>query len=410
MKLFAGIKDIIYKKIVDKEKNPFFDINKVSHIKNKEKNFFMKILKKKRKKENLLISEEINKKRNLDNPKIIKLIDFFETDKKYYCFFEFFQMENLETFLKKNNLKKKEKIKIFLQICKLINFLHKKQIFIYILNLENIFIDKNLEIKINIYDLLKKKNNENFNFEKENKKYYFLAPEIYFEKKNTKKTDIWNLGILSFFIFTGKFPFEEKSKNKIIDKILKNKIFFEEDFCEKIKTVILNLLSIEPSKRKNIEHLLKNRIFLEFLNLKNNNYFSVEEKNSRNEKKNFLKSNTNYFSKKFKNDYGDYNEDNYVISKISFKKSVSTKNSLIKRNRNYSNNFLSRNTNSQSIKNIFQQRDFSKNKIFNEILKKKKNTFFETNSKKNDLLKKLELLNKKNHEKKFIIDYNIKNS
>jgi calcium-dependent protein kinase len=52
---------------------------------------------------------------------------------------------------------------------------------------------------------------------------YYIAPEVIREKYNYK-CDIWSIGVISFILFTGTFPFDGESDDEIFIKILFQKV------------------------------------------------------------------------------------------------------------------------------------------------------------------------------------------
>ena len=50
----------------------------------------------------------------------------------------------------------------------------------------------------------------------------YKSPEMYLEIEYTKKTDIWSAGILFYYIFEGKFPFNEHSLYKLAKLVVES--------------------------------------------------------------------------------------------------------------------------------------------------------------------------------------------
>lgn len=79
------------------------------------------------------------------------------------------------------------------------------------------------------------------------------------------RTDIWSLGVLSFFLFAGKFPFESES-----DPILRDKILYEvpdwnllhkRGISKNIILMIRKMLKKNSLNRITINNLLKMKVF-----------------------------------------------------------------------------------------------------------------------------------------------------
>jgi serine/threonine protein kinase len=72
--------------------------------------------------------------------------------------------------------------------------------------------------------------------------------------------DIWAIGVLIYYLIDGNSPFEEKSEEKIRNKILRNQVTFETEkwddvsFC--CKKFIKKCLNYNPEDRPTAEDLL----------------------------------------------------------------------------------------------------------------------------------------------------------
>ncbi len=81
-----------------------------------------------------------------------------------------------------------------------IKYLHQNNIMHRDLKPENILLNKKMEIKICDFGTSK-----SFNKDELRKTfcgtYEYMAPEVFFSKSQTKKTDIWALGILMYEMF-----------------------------------------------------------------------------------------------------------------------------------------------------------------------------------------------------------------
>ena len=89
------------------------------------------------------------------------------------------------------------------------------------------------------------------------------------ENKYDYKADIWSIGVITYFLFSGKLPFDYVSNNKkgkvdIIYNTLHDEIKF--DNCERWKTIspegicfIKELLNKDPEKRLNIKEVLEHK-------------------------------------------------------------------------------------------------------------------------------------------------------
>lgn len=77
--------------------------------------------------------------------------------------------------------------------------------------------------------------------------------------------DVWGLGILSFFLFSGRFPFDEDSdednKKRILEKEPNWKLLEKRKLDPRIIDLVKGMLSKDPSKRLTIRQVMSNPLF-----------------------------------------------------------------------------------------------------------------------------------------------------
>jgi len=95
----------------------------------------------------------------------------------------------------------------------------------------------------------------------------YTAPEVFAAKPYEKSCDLWSIGIVSYILLTGLFPFADKNPVKLYEKI--NKVDYNWDECPEVsntaKEFISGLLTKDPNKRMNATQALQH----EWINPKN---------------------------------------------------------------------------------------------------------------------------------------------
>ena len=201
---------------------------KVYLVRNKKlnTNFAMKIIEKQshnndpKEEENLM--NEINILRKLDHPNILKINDFYSTEKEYIIITEF--CPEGELFYEIKNFAPFEEPLAgwyMKQILSAVNYCHKNKIIHRDLKPENILISQRNKKGFNIIKIIDFGTAILFN--KKDKKLagsiYYLSPEIISKNRNyTEKCDIWSCGIIMYILLSGRPPFNGDSDEDILKK------------------------------------------------------------------------------------------------------------------------------------------------------------------------------------------------
>jgi serine/threonine protein kinase len=77
--------------------------------------------------------------------------------------------------------------------------------------------------------------------------------------------DVWGLGILAYFLFSGIFPFDGETDDEIASKIRDNEpdweIFYQKQLNPKIIQLMQGMLVKEPGKRFTIKQAMASPVF-----------------------------------------------------------------------------------------------------------------------------------------------------
>lgn len=205
------------------------------------------------------IKKEIEILKSLDHVNIIKYLKFFKIGNKYYLVTE------LGEKLKYNFVDLDVK-KIMLEICQGIKYCHDNNIIHGDVKLENIILKDNKYKLIDFgYSRVGEFKNEIVG------SYFYIAPEIFFEKKGDKKVDIWSLGIMLYILNQGNYLYYSTKKNKddiILDlccQIQQKKTPFPFDMEIELQDLLKNMLNTDPKKRFDINQVLNHPWFNESL-------------------------------------------------------------------------------------------------------------------------------------------------
>ena len=194
---FRSSKDIDYQKKNGRKtlgSGSFGNVRLVTHKSDPKTKYALKVMNIDDECERKYIMQEIKLHLNFDNPYIIKMYDFFIEEKKAYVILEYAPKGDLFRFLHRTlHIPKNDLFRIFVQVLIAFEYLHSKNILHRDLKPENILLDEELNVKVCEFGWSAKysefESRETLCGTAE-----YMAPEIMYRKKQTKKTDVWALG------------------------------------------------------------------------------------------------------------------------------------------------------------------------------------------------------------------------
>ena len=221
---------------------------------------------KERKKEDELVHYEIEVLKFCRHINIVQLIDYFETLEEIIIVLKYIKGNTLGDYLKEKNfnLNENEMANIIYQIAQGVNYLHKFGIVHRDLKPDNIMIipktgDNDIIIKIMDFGFSKIVSNEEKLMEGFGTLYY-AAPELIQNLPYNLEIDVWSLGVIIYYIFTGCYPFKGKTEDDIEENILEENVEFKdgewEVISDNVKDLITKCLEKNPDERINIDEFI----------------------------------------------------------------------------------------------------------------------------------------------------------
>jgi len=241
------------------------------HHRDLDRDFAMKIIKKRKNKKNdeREILNEIEILKKLDHPKILKVVDFYSTLKRYYIITEYcHEGELFNEIIKVGKFDEGQAAFIINQILKAITYCHKMNIIHRDIKPENIMItnrEKNGCLQVKLIDfgtakMFEKGHQEN--------KYvgssYYMAPEV-IRRKYDEKCDLWSIGVIMYILLTGRPPFDGNDDDEILENVKKG-VYDTYSYPYPLlsshsKDLINKLLQYDPKKRISADQAIEHPWF-----------------------------------------------------------------------------------------------------------------------------------------------------
>ena len=193
---------------------------------------------------------------------IVTLIDNFETADTIYLILEHLAGGDLTTFLiKQDELINETTVKkIILQLAEGLKYLSNLGIIHRDLKPDNLMFSKDSVLKIVDFGLSRIVGHKMKIYE-ESGTLAFVAPEVIQGKGYNIEIDIWSLGIILYYLFSGKLPFEDPKKDpKIIArKIARCEVNFPDNLWSNVSHAAVDLTKnclSEQAHRINVDQFI----------------------------------------------------------------------------------------------------------------------------------------------------------
>ena len=216
-----------------------------------------------------LVKIEIGILKLCHHPNIVKLLDHLENMDYIYIIMEYIEGGTLGQYFKKKhfNFSERQATNIMYQIANGIKYLHKYGIVHRDLKPDNIMITQQNEygvIKIMDFGLSKIVSPQ----EKMTDGYgtlSYVSPEILLRSPYNKEVDIWSMGVILFYMLSGRLPFRGTKEQEVAEKIVYDDLEFDEDDWEtrsqKVKDLIVSCLEKKTEDRISIDEFINHPWF-----------------------------------------------------------------------------------------------------------------------------------------------------
>ena len=216
-----------------------------------------------------LVQIEIGILKLCHHPNIVRLLDHLENTDYIYIVTEFIEGGTLGQYFKKKkfNFSERQAMNIMSQLASGVNYLHQYGIVHRDLKPDNIMITQQNEygvIKIMDFGLSKivsphEKMVEGYGT------LSYVAPEVLLRTPYNKEVDIWSMGVILFYMLSGRLPFRGSKEQEVAEKIVYEQLEFDEDDWEtrtqKVQDLIACCLEKKAEDRIKIKDFINHPWF-----------------------------------------------------------------------------------------------------------------------------------------------------
>lgn len=214
------------------------------------------------------LQAEIKIHRTLRHKNICEFKHFFEDKTNCYILLELCQNQSMNELIKRRKRLTETEVQYYmLHLIDAVKYCHDKNVIHRDLKLGNLFLDKNLHVKVGDLGLATKVTSA-----EEKRKTIcgtpnYIAPEVIDGNKETRghsfEVDIWSMGVILFTTLIGKPPYESKDVKSTYQRILANQYSFPSHvpISQHAKDLIVSMLQTKPENRPSLDQISSHPFF-----------------------------------------------------------------------------------------------------------------------------------------------------
>ncbi|KAH9930802.1 kinase-like domain-containing protein [Amylocystis lapponica] len=209
---------------------------------------------------------EIKIHRSLDHPNIVRFQDCFEDDENVYMTLELCHNGSLMDMLRRRRRFTEPEARFYMvQLIGACEYMHTHQVIHRDLKLGNIFLDRNMNVKVGDFGLAALIESPG-----ERKKTIcgtpnYIAPEVLFDTANghSFEVDTWSIGVILYTLVVGRPPFQTKDVKAIYKRIRDNEYEFPADrvVSSQVQELVQKILTPDPQQRPMLHKIVEHVFF-----------------------------------------------------------------------------------------------------------------------------------------------------
>ncbi|KNE72870.1 PLK protein kinase [Allomyces macrogynus ATCC 38327] len=192
--------------------------------------------------------------RKLHHPNVVQYLGHFDGEGHYYLLLELCHGRSLYDLLRRRKQLNELETRHFIdQLVLALEYLHSLRIVHRDLKLANLFMDRDLRLKVGDFGLAAELANPIQRKRTVCGTLNYIAPEVLEDAKgHSFEVDIYGVGVIMYTLLVGRPPFASPDRNMIRDNIMKNRYQFPADFPRDAQDLIAQLLHLDPESRPSL--------------------------------------------------------------------------------------------------------------------------------------------------------------
>lgn len=199
---------------------------------------------------------------NLKHPKILSIVDAFEDGKMMYLVFEWsLDWQSLEQILRrKEKLALDETLKLSLEACQVLTFLHEKGVVHQDFQPQNFLLGEN-SFFVGGFNLANTLENPFLGNRQKLGDSRYASPEWFLRENVCPEQDIWSLGVCMYRMLSGKFPFEGDAQKEVGEYVLEGKFRALSEVApgtpQCIQDIVHQMLKTKKQERPSLKEIME---------------------------------------------------------------------------------------------------------------------------------------------------------
>ncbi|MBZ3868973.1 Sperm motility kinase Z [Sciurus carolinensis] len=203
--------------------------------------------------------------KSLEHPNVIQLFQVIETRDYVYLVMEHAVGGQALKHLPPGGMQQEEARRVFRQIAGAVGYCHGQGVVHLDLKLPNVVVDAGGNCKLIDFGLsLRVRPGQKL------RRCWgtlaYLAPEILLRREyEGPPADVWSLGVILFYMLTGRCPFRALLCSGMVRRILEGRYHIPDRVPPQARRLICSMLSMDPTRRPTVEQVLQHRWLREAL-------------------------------------------------------------------------------------------------------------------------------------------------